>query len=90
MGMAKKYGAEQIVNLLRQIEVAIANGKTHPVACQEVGIHEVWLLTVSVAQSVVRSVYTSVCEKSEIFFCVVRGRSGRCRSAARARPSWTD
>jgi leucyl aminopeptidase len=40
MGRAQKYSPEQIVNLLRQIEVAIANGKTHPVACREVGITE--------------------------------------------------
>jgi transposase-like protein len=40
MGRAKKYSPEQIVNLLRQIEVGIANGKTHPVACREAGITE--------------------------------------------------
>jgi putative transposase len=40
MGRAKRYTPEQIVNLLRQIEVAGANGKTHPVACREVGITE--------------------------------------------------
>ncbi len=40
MGRAKKYSAEQIVNLLGQIEVGIANGKTHPVACREAGITE--------------------------------------------------
>ena len=34
----KKYKPEQIVNLLRQIEVATANGKTTPQACQEAGI----------------------------------------------------
>ena len=28
MGRGKKYQPEQIVNLLRQIEVAVANGKT--------------------------------------------------------------
>jgi len=28
------------VNILRQIEVGIANGKTHPVACREAGITE--------------------------------------------------
>jgi putative transposase len=33
MGRAKKHSPEQIVNLLRQIEVGIANGKTHPIAC---------------------------------------------------------
>ena len=34
----KRYKAEQIVNLLRQVEVAIANGKTTPQACRDVGI----------------------------------------------------
>lgn len=34
MGM-KRYQAEQIVTLLRQIEVGIANGKTTPQACKE-------------------------------------------------------
>jgi len=36
----KRYKPEQIVNLLRQIEVGIANGKTHPVAFREAGITE--------------------------------------------------
>jgi putative transposase len=36
----KRYRPEQIVNLLRQIEVAIANGKTTPQAAREVGITE--------------------------------------------------
>lgn len=40
MGKAKKCTPEQIVNMLRQIEVGIANGKTHPIACREVGITE--------------------------------------------------
>ena len=40
MGKAKKHSSEQIVNLLRQIEVASANGKTRPVACREAGITE--------------------------------------------------
>jgi len=31
----KRYKPEQIVNLLRQIEVEIANGKTTPQACQD-------------------------------------------------------
>jgi hypothetical protein len=31
----KRYKPEQIVNLLRQIEVEIANGKTTPQACKE-------------------------------------------------------
>jgi len=40
MGKAKKHSPEQIVNLLRQIEVGIANGKTTPTACRESGITE--------------------------------------------------
>ncbi|MGD0227753.1 MAG: hypothetical protein ABSF71_36030 [Terriglobia bacterium] len=32
----KKYKPEQIVNLLRQIEVEVANGKTTPQACWQV------------------------------------------------------
>jgi putative transposase len=35
MAKGKKYPPEQIVSLLRQIEVAVANGKTTPVACRE-------------------------------------------------------
>ncbi len=34
----KRYKAEQIVTLLRQIEVEIANGKTIPQACREAQI----------------------------------------------------
>ncbi len=34
----KKYKAEQIVTVLRQIEVEIANGKTIPQACREAQI----------------------------------------------------
>jgi putative transposase len=34
----KRYKPEQIVNLLRQIEVAIANGKSTPQACKEAEI----------------------------------------------------
>jgi transposase-like protein len=34
----KRYKPEQIVNLLRQIEVAMANGKTTPQACRDAGI----------------------------------------------------
>jgi len=40
MGRAKKYSPEQIVNLLRQIEVGIANGKTAPTVSREAGITE--------------------------------------------------
>lgn len=31
----KRYKPEQIVNLLRQIEIEIANGKTTPQACRK-------------------------------------------------------
>jgi transposase-like protein len=34
----KRFKPEQIVNLLRQIEVEIANGKTTPQACKEAAI----------------------------------------------------
>jgi len=34
----KRYKPKQIVTLLRQIEVGIANGKTAPQACKEVEI----------------------------------------------------
>lgn len=36
----KRYKPEQIVNLLRQVEVAIANGKPTPQAAREAGITE--------------------------------------------------
>ena len=35
----KRYKPEQIVTVLRQIEVAVANGKSTPQACKEAGIH---------------------------------------------------
>jgi hypothetical protein len=35
MVRGKKHSPEQIVDLLRQLEVAIANGKTTPQACKE-------------------------------------------------------
>ena len=35
----KKRKPEQIVAVLRQIEVQMANGKTAPQACKEAGIH---------------------------------------------------
>ena len=34
----KRYKPEQIVTMLRQIEVGIANGKTTPLACKEAEI----------------------------------------------------
>ena len=36
----KRFGAEQIVTLLRQIEVSMAQGKPTPVACRDVGISQ--------------------------------------------------
>ena len=36
----KRYKAEQIVNLLREIDVKTANGKTIPEACKQIGISE--------------------------------------------------
>ena len=35
----QRYKPEQIVTVLRQIEVAMANGKSTPQACKEAGIH---------------------------------------------------
>ena len=40
MGRGEKYQPEQVVNLLRQIEVAVANGKPTALACKEAGIVE--------------------------------------------------
>ena len=40
MARRKKHTAEQVVNLLRQIEVAVANGKTTSLACKEASITE--------------------------------------------------
>ena len=35
MARGKKHSPEQVVNLLRQIEVAIANGRSTSLACKE-------------------------------------------------------
>lgn len=40
MARGMRHSPEQVVNVLRQIEVAIANGKTTPAACKEAGITE--------------------------------------------------
>lgn len=40
LAQGKKHTPEQIVSLLRQIEVAVANGKTTPSASRESGITE--------------------------------------------------
>ena len=36
----KRFSAEQVVTLLRQIQVLIAQGKSAPVACREAGISQ--------------------------------------------------
>jgi len=36
----KRFDAEQIVTLLRQIEVSMAQGKSAPVACRDAGISQ--------------------------------------------------
>ncbi len=36
----KRFSAEQIVTLLRQIEVGMAQGKAAPIACREAGISQ--------------------------------------------------
>lgn len=35
----KRFKPGQVVNLLRQIEVEVANGKSTPQACRDAGIH---------------------------------------------------
>jgi len=40
MARGKKHTAGQIVNLLRQVEVGVANGKSLPQACKEAEIVE--------------------------------------------------
>ena len=40
MARGEKHTPEQIVNILRQVEVAMANGKATPLACKEAGITE--------------------------------------------------
>ena len=40
MARRKKHTAEQVVNLLRHVEVAIAHGKTTSLACKEAEITE--------------------------------------------------
>jgi putative transposase len=40
MARGRRYQSEQVVNLLRQIEVCVANGKTTAQACKEAGIVE--------------------------------------------------
>jgi putative transposase len=40
MARGKKHTSQQIVNLLRQVEVGVANRKTLPQACKEAEIVE--------------------------------------------------
>jgi len=40
MARGKKHTAEQVVDLLRQVEVGVANGKTTAQACKEAEIAE--------------------------------------------------
>jgi putative transposase len=40
MGRGKKHTAEQVVNLLRQVEVGVANGKSMAQDCKEAEIVE--------------------------------------------------
>ena len=40
MARRKRHTPEQVVNLLRQIEVAVANGKTTSLSCKEAEITE--------------------------------------------------
>ena len=35
----QRYKPEQVVTMLRQVEVQLANGKTAPQACKQAGIH---------------------------------------------------
>jgi hypothetical protein len=39
-GLGKRFKPEQMVNLLREIEVMMANGKTLPEACKQAGISD--------------------------------------------------
>jgi putative transposase len=40
MARRKKHSPEQVLNLLRQVEVGVANGKTTTQACKEAEITE--------------------------------------------------
>ena len=39
-GLGKRFKSEQMVNLLREIEVMMANGKTLLEACKQAGISD--------------------------------------------------
>jgi putative transposase len=40
MGTHSKHTPDQILNLLRQIEIGVADGETHPMAFPEIGVTE--------------------------------------------------
>jgi putative transposase len=48
----KRFSAEQIVTLLRQIEVAMGQGKSIQIACRDAGISEqTYVMSCSTARS---------------------------------------
>ena len=47
----RRYTAEEIVTVLRQVEVAVANGKATPHACRESGITEQTAIMMRVSSS---------------------------------------
>jgi hypothetical protein len=55
MARGKKHTPEQIVGLLRQIEVGVANGKTTPTACRVAKFYAVCPSRVSDACSMARA-----------------------------------
>ncbi len=65
----KRYKPEQIVTLLRQIEVEIANGKTTPQACRDAQI---------TAQTYYLSGLLAICKKIRD-----RGQRGRLHTCIR-------
>ena len=47
----KRFSAEQIVTVLRQIEVLMSQGKAAPVACREAGISQNCAMSASTGRS---------------------------------------
>jgi putative transposase len=47
MARGQKHSPEEIVSLLRQIEMAVVNGKTTPAACREGGITDADVLSLA-------------------------------------------
>ena len=52
----KRYKPEQIVTVLRQIEVEIANGKTTPQACKEAEITQRLVAELSLEKQILKDV----------------------------------